>query len=223
MALNPTYSKNPDPRVPCILLLDTSQSMQGERIEALNRGLRDFQTDLQEDSLARRRAEIAVVTFGETVETVQDFVTADGFSAPTLAARGRTPMGEAIVRAVSMVKDKTQELRDNGVPRYKPWIFLMTDGEPTDEWHSAAELVKAELARNSMSVFGVGIGSDANLDTLKQITPRTLLLHGLKFHECFLWITGSLKDVSRSQPLSDAGGAALEQVALAPVSFGSPV
>jgi uncharacterized protein YegL len=215
MPLNPTYSANPDPRVPCLLLLDTSASMHGAPLQALNQGLRDFQVDLQEDALARRRAEISIVTFGGSVQTVQDFVSAASFAAPTLTAEGNTPMGEAIAHSVTMVKHKEQELRENGVPRYKPWIFLMTDGEPTDEWHSAAELVKGELASNSMCFFGVGVGAQANLEVLSQITPRALRLDGLKFHECFLWITASLKSVS--------GGRVGDQVALPPVNFDSPV
>ena len=84
MPLNPEFAANPDPRCACVLLLDTSGSMNGAPIEALNAGLQAFQSDIQEDALAKRRVEIAIVTFGGVVQTVQDFVSASGFSAPAL-------------------------------------------------------------------------------------------------------------------------------------------
>jgi hypothetical protein len=58
------FADNPDPRCPCVLLLDTSSSMQGQPVGALNEGMRVFQADVQTDELAQRRSEIALVTFG---------------------------------------------------------------------------------------------------------------------------------------------------------------
>src|SRR2546427_7359653 len=95
--IDPEFAINPDPRCACVLLLDTSGSMGGAAIDSLNDGLKAFQEDLQEDSLARRRVEIAIITFGKDgCQTRQDFTTAGQFVAPTLEADGGTPMGEAI-------------------------------------------------------------------------------------------------------------------------------
>ena len=57
------FAENPEPRCPCVLLLDTSSSMQGLPIDALNQGLRTFKDELMKDPLASRRVEVAVVTF----------------------------------------------------------------------------------------------------------------------------------------------------------------
>jgi uncharacterized protein YegL len=78
------FAENPEPRCPCVLLLDTSGSMMGEPITALNQGLVAFRDDLTRDPLASRRVELAVVTFDSEVKVVQDFVTADQFQPPTL-------------------------------------------------------------------------------------------------------------------------------------------
>ena len=80
------FAENPEPRCPCVLLLDTSSSMQGAPIDALNQGLRTFKDELMTDPLASRRVEVAVVTFDSEVRVIQDFVTADQFQPPTLAA-----------------------------------------------------------------------------------------------------------------------------------------
>ena len=90
------FAENPEPRCPCVLLLDTSGSMQGDPIKELNAGLVTFKDELTADSIAAKRAEIAVVTFGP-VQVATDFQTADVFQPPHLAASGDTPMGRAMV------------------------------------------------------------------------------------------------------------------------------
>jgi uncharacterized protein YegL len=108
--------ENPEPRCPCVLLLDTSGSMAGGKIDQLNEGLRVFEQELKSDSMAAKRVEIAIVTFGP-VQIAQTFVTADGFIAPTLTASGDTPMGGAIEYAVEMVKRRKSDYKAAGVGR----------------------------------------------------------------------------------------------------------
>ena len=90
------FPENPEPRVPCVLLLDVSGSMSGQPIAELNEGLVTLKDTLAADSLASKRAEIAIVTFGGMVTVIQDFVTAENFQPPQLNATGGTPMGQAI-------------------------------------------------------------------------------------------------------------------------------
>ena len=71
------FAENPEPRCPCVLLLDTPGSMHGETIQILNQGLLSFKDELVNNSLASRRVEVAIVTVDSTVNVVQDFVTAD--------------------------------------------------------------------------------------------------------------------------------------------------
>ncbi len=213
LALNPEFAINPDPRCACVLLLDTSGSMAGAAIEELNAGLRAFQKDIQEDSLAKRRLEIAIVTFGGVVRTVQDWVSAGLFQAPTLEPQGGTPMGQAVAQGVQMVRARKEEYKAAGISYYQPWVFLITDGSPTDEWRSAAEMVRQETARRGLNFFAIGVNS-ADMETLKSFTDRTLKLNGLSFRELFLWLSQSQKGISRSKTE--------EQTALPAVTFGSP-
>ena len=97
-----TFVDNPEPRCPCVLLVDTSGSMQGAPINSLNQGLAVFASELMQDRLAQKRVEVAVVTFGEEVSLVQDFCSPAAFIPPTLQASGRTPMGEAVVRGMQL-------------------------------------------------------------------------------------------------------------------------
>lgn len=114
------FAENPEPRCPCVLLLDTSASMQGEPTDALNEGLRTFQQDLMKDPVAPKRVEVAVVSFNSEVKVVQDFVTADRFEPPRLEAQGLTHMGAAVHTALDMVQERKLKYNEAGVSYYRP-------------------------------------------------------------------------------------------------------
>jgi uncharacterized protein YegL len=93
------FADNPEPRCPCLLLLDTSGSMQGDPIDKLNAGLLTFKEELLADSLASKRVEVAVISFGPVVKE-SDFQTAPDFFPTKLTANGDTPMGKAIQEGI---------------------------------------------------------------------------------------------------------------------------
>jgi Uncharacterized protein encoded in toxicity protection region of plasmid R478, contains von Willebrand factor (vWF) domain, COG4245 len=132
------FAENPEPRCACVLLLDTSGSMAGEKIDALNEGIRTFKEELQGDPLASRRVEVAIVTFDSQVQVVQDFVTVDAFEPPLLGASGQTAMGTGILRALELVRERKAVYKRNGIAYYRPWIFMITDGEPTGQTTSCS-------------------------------------------------------------------------------------
>lgn len=193
------FADNPEPRCPCVLLLDVSGSMAGHPIAELNAGLATLRDELSSDSLAMKRVEIAIVTFGP-VRTEQPFQSAASFVPPTLSSQGDTPMGAAILHALEMVRARKDEYRANGISYYRPWVFLITDGSPTDPWKAASEAVHAGEGAKAFAFFAIGVRG-ANLDNLRQISVREpLMLEGLKFRELFSWLSSSLRSVSRSTP-----------------------
>src|SRR5438270_910615 len=127
---NVEFAENPEPRCPCVLLLDTSGSMDGAPIAALNQGLQTFKDNLIKDPLASRRVEVAIVTFDSEVQVLQDFVTADRFPPPVLTAQGGTDMAGGIQTALGLIQARKTQYRANGVTYYRPWVFMITDGEP---------------------------------------------------------------------------------------------
>lgn len=211
------FAENPEPRCPCVLLLDVSGSMQGPAINALNEGLQTFKEELNRDNLARKRVEVAIVTFNSDVKVVQDFVTADQFEPPTLAAQGLTHMGSAIHQGLDIIEARKAQYRNNGVTYYRPWVFLITDGEPQGELDSiveqAGQRIRNDEASKRVAFFAVGV-EGANITRLSQIVVRTpLKLVGLNFQEMFIWLSASMQRVSQSRPD--------EQVALPPAGWGT--
>ena len=193
-----SFVDNPEPRCPCVLLLDTSGSMSGAPIDQLNAGLKQFQQELAGDPLAAKRVEVAIISFGP-VRVQQDFVTADMFAAPHLTTEGGTPMGEAIMEALDLIKLRKQQYQANGVAYYRPWIFLVTDGAPTDDWTAAAKAVQAAEKAKALAFFPVGVDG-ADFEVLKRLSPRTpIKLRGLAFRELFQWLSNSLSSVSQSK------------------------
>ena len=195
-------AENPDPRAPCLLLLDTSASMGGEPIRALNEGLTLLKDDLMSDELARRRVELAVVTFGAGgVRTAQDFITVEDWQPETLSAGGSTPLGEALSSGLELLRERKDMYRRAGLQYFRPWVFLITDGEPTDSFEEAARMARLADSERGLAFFVVGVDR-ANLERLSEIAPPgrpPVKLKGLQFAEMFLWLSQSQQRISHSR------------------------
>ena len=132
------------------------------------------------------------------MQLVSDFQTPDLFRPPVLNGAGDTPMGAAIAGGLEMIRQRKQAYKANGIPYYRPWVFLITDGAPTDEWTTAADMVREGEASKGFSFFAVGV-QHADMDILRQIAVRTpLRMAGLQFRDLFVWLSSSLSSVSRS-------------------------
>jgi len=190
---------NTERRCPVVLLQDTSSSMRSV-IDHVNQGLQDMKAELALDPLASQRVEIAIVTFGP-VALVQDFVTVDQWFPPRLKPGGNTPLGGATRFALEQLRLRKAAYREAGVPYYRPWIWLVTDGAPTDDWREAVDEAQAEVRRGGLEFFTVGT-DNADFNVLRQISsPRApVRLRQAKYRDMFVWLSQSLRPVSKSEP-----------------------
>jgi uncharacterized protein YegL len=194
------FAENPEPRCPCILLLDCSSSMQGAPIKELNNGLKIFKDQLISDNLAAKRVEVTVIKFSSDIELINEFEVAEEFEPQELTAEGLTSMGKAIEEAIQLLSARKEIYKRNGISYYRPWIFMITDGCPTDNWERAAEKVKRGESNKEFAFFAVGI-NNADMNRLSQIAVRKpLKLKGLDFRELFQWLSNSMHSVSSSTP-----------------------
>lgn len=223
------FADNPEPRCPVVLLLDRSESMRGEPIAQLNEGLQKFQAEITQDPIASSRVEVAIVTFGPVkVEDIKDgtdldlrgdadsaFITVDNFTPPILTPFDETPMGEAVEVALELLRSRKEIYKRNGIDYFRPWLFLITDGYPTDRenFPRAWELVQEEVERKGVTFFGVGV-ERADMQVLAQFSNERepIKLRGLDFGDLFTWLSASLSGIAESRPG--------EQIALPSVEWG---
>ena len=197
---------NPTARVPVCLCLDTSGSMDGDPIRELRAGVKLFYDAILDDEVALYSAEICIVTFGGSAECVADFSSLERQTEmPSLIPNSITPMGEAVNLALDLLEERKQEYRDQGVDYYQPWLVLMTDGEPngsSSELERAIQRTDEAVRQRKLTVFPIGIGRDADMDTLAEFSPNRspLRLQGLKFQEFFQWLSQSVSRTSQSIP-----------------------
>ncbi|MEO1074465.1 MAG: hypothetical protein AAFX41_00705 [Bacteroidota bacterium] len=192
-------------RLPCAILADASSSMAKD-IGALNAGLAALHADLCSHPIAAEVVELMVIRFGGDARVVQDFATPGSTAPPTLRAGGGTPMGRAVEMAVERVQARAKALREQGIDVLVPWVFLITDGCPTDNISRARTLVSRSAAghnerRRALNLFAVGTET-ADFAMLKQLSPVNPPLHlqGCDFKALFDFVSQSLTLASGSQP-----------------------
>jgi uncharacterized protein YegL len=216
------FVENPEPRCPVVLILDTSSSMRGDPIAELNEAVQLFKREVGSDAQASLRVEVAIVTFGGGVQYPQDFISVCDFKPVSFVAIGNTPMGAAIEMAVEKIAERKAIYKKHGIYYYRPWLWLITDGDPSDNWHAAARKVRSGEDSKNFLFFAVGVRR-ANMEILKDISPQSrppMKLQGLKFKEMFLWLSASMKRASASKPIEkpiDLNPNTPDQLALPPI------
>ena len=156
-------------RLPVYPLLDTSDSMLGEPIEAVKNGLQVLCSALRSDPQALETVYLSLISFDQDARQIVPLTDLASFQPPALNASGPTALGGALAlladRLSSEVSRNTPEVSRNTPEQkgdWKPLIFLMTDGVPTDDW-------RVGLSRLDQRCIGLllacaaGPGADVNL------------------------------------------------------------
>jgi uncharacterized protein YegL len=144
---------------------------------------------------------VLVISFGgdNNVERMGDWTDAMDFTAPSLQAGGMTPLGTAMKCALDEIESEKAQMRSAGVSYKRPIVMLLSDGEPTDEWQQVAAECKAAEASHKVNVMPIGIGAQANRAVLGAFSAKGALnLSGLRFKELFIWLSRSIRAVSRA-------------------------
>jgi len=186
----------------CVLVLDVSGSMAGNPIDQLNQGLKNFQKELQNDFVAAQRIEVAIVTFGSTVDNVVQPTLSADFEMPELKTSGTTKLVDGVRMAINIAEERKKWYRATGQTYYRPWIMLITDGEPDSDQdvNGLSIEIKNKVDNKGFSFYAVGT-EGYNYQKLSQIChPSTppMELKGLAYNELFKWLSASISLVSTS-------------------------
>tara|TARA_B100000524_G_C23640387_1_gene366460 strand:+ start:403 stop:1071 length:669 start_codon:yes stop_codon:yes gene_type:complete len=193
---------NSSQRLPCVVLVDGSSSMDGEAINNLNEGLKVLEAELKADDVASLRVQLLIVRIGghSDVETVIDWTDAIDFIAPTIEANGTTPLGMGVKHSLKKIEEQKEKYKQNQIPYNRPWLFIITDGSPTDNgWERCANKAVEAETKGKVVIFPIGT-EGANFDTLNQFSSRgAMMLQNLNFKELFVWLSQSVSAGSQTE------------------------
>lgn len=201
------FAENPDPRCPIVLVLDCSDSMTELRpgesrspLEALNGGLDVLVTSLNQDPLAKRRAEISFVAYGTKAAAATDFATVGNLILPELEPMGITSTGGALTEALDALEARKTEYKNSGVQYYRPILMLLSDGLATDDTSAVSQRLKEMTEQKKVTFMPIAV-EGADLEALESLSGKSAKkLQGVKFEELFTWLSASAASVSASQP-----------------------
>lgn len=162
-------SRSRDKRLPVYLLLDCSGSMSGEPVAAMSMGLNGFLGEIGDDPQARETVWLSVITFDSNADQAVPLVQADRFHPPRIDAAGSSALGDALRLLVDRIDDEV----GYGDEDWQPIAYIFTDGEPTDPWREALELIRRE---NRARLIACAVGSQANETNLRILSDTVLHL-----------------------------------------------
>lgn len=200
--LNPQFDiSNPSDRAAVTLVLDTSGSMRGKPIAALNAGYRKFLECIRTDDAAAMSVDLMTIDLKGDPTVAHAFGPIEAYPENPAAfeASGCTGTDKALRLALEKIDERVEFYRHNGVGVLKPWIVILQDGRP-DSMPRTMEVVNEICARrdaDQVNYLCVGTGDNVNWDQLDRLSGNdAMALENLDFTEFFIWLSRSLHQVS---------------------------
>ena len=201
-------------RLPVYLLLDTSGSMFGEPIEAVKNGVQTLLNTLKSDPYALETAYLSIITFDSKAEQMVPLTELAAFQQPAIKASGCTALGGALSLLAQRVDEEVTKTTTEVKGDWKPRVFIMTDGLPTDNLDKGLENFRK---RKFGMVVACAAGQAADVRTLQKITENVVQLDtadSATIKAFFKWVSASISTSSKS--IEDTGSDSMTMNELPP-------
>ena len=186
-------------KLPVYLLLDTSGSMSGEPIQAVENGMQMLVSALRQDPQALESAYLSVITFDSNASQIVPLTDLAGFQMPALKERGSTNLEEALKLVTNCAKNEVAKSTPEKKGDWRPLVFLMTDGAPDRGWEKG--LPDFQAYRWGM-VICCAAGQGADTSVLQQISPECVVkldtADSKSLSAFFKWVSASISISSKS-------------------------
>lgn len=184
-------------RLPVYLLIDVSGSMMGEPIEAVKTGMQTLVSTLRQDPYALETAYLSVITFDSSARQIAPLTELSAFQVPDISATGTTALGEALTLLANSIESEVGKTTAETKGDWKPLVFIMTDGVPTDDWQRGIDRLKS--VRTGM-IVACAAGHGADTSVLQKITEVVVQLDtadSSTIKAFFKWVSASVSTGSQ--------------------------
>lgn len=194
-------------RLPVYLLLDCSSSMNGTKIQQVNTGVQTIYQELMADPRSADTVYLSLITFADNAYQM-DLVPITQFTPPQLTASGQTSLGSALSLLNQSLDSDLIANTPGHKGDYKPLVFLLTDGQPTDSWQAEADRLRTRTTNRAANVIALAVGQDAEESVLRQIAPVVMKMEHASsenLRQFFLWVSQSIQTASRAAQIQGGG------------------
>lgn len=198
-------------RLPVYLLLDCSESMIGPAIEAMQSGVSMLIQELRRDPHALETAFVSVITFDSSARQLVPLTELLEFRAPSLRVRPGTSLGAGLRLLGECIGRECRRRTTEHKGDFKPIVFLLTDGQPTDDWECAVHTLTGSGGARIADIYAVGCGDDVDFDVLARLSDKVLRLDSLtpeKLARLFVWVSASIQAASTPAGFAERGNPA---------------
>jgi uncharacterized protein YegL len=175
--------------------------MAGEPIALVEAGIKSIVSFLRSDPHSLETVYLSIITFHYKAKQVVPLTEVSQFQAPPLVLGSGTALGSALEMMEQCLKTEVAKTTPEMKGDYRPFVFILTDGEPTDVWEPIADRVKTNISGKRAHVIAVACGEDANCTSLRRITDEVLVAQDTSaesYGRLFKWVTASVATASKS-------------------------
>lgn len=202
-------------RLPVYLVIDCSESMVGPAFDAVQNGIQTLIDEIYSDPVALETAASSVITFSANAKVAVPLTEITQFQKPKLVLGSGTSLGLALDLVSQRLKTEVRVQTKDVKGDWKPIVFILTDGNPTDTWFKSADRFKAEITGKKANVIAVACGPDVLISNLRRITDITLAFRDpteISFTHFFKWVSQSVQTTSHRFSGDPGAGVSLPEL-----------